>query len=127
MDKFMELPFVKAFLKMIGSALDYKSRTSRADFWWATLGVFILALVVSILFGWMGAIGKFIIYVVDVVLWIPQLMMAIRRLHDVGKSGWWILIALTLIGGIVLLIWFVQKGDEGDNMYGPNPESGYGY
>ena len=50
-------------------------------------------------------------------------MVAIRRLHDTGRSGWWILIALVpLVGAIVLLVFYVQDSSAGVNEYGPNPK-----
>lgn len=54
---------------------------------------------------------------------IPGIAVAIRRLHDTGRSGWWILIGLVpLIGFIVLLVFYVQDSIPGDNEYGPNPK-----
>ena len=55
---------------------------------------------------------------------IPVLGLGVRRLHDIGRTGWWLLIALIpLIGAIVLLIFAIQKGDDGDNAYGPPGEA----
>jgi uncharacterized membrane protein YhaH (DUF805 family) len=57
-------------------------------------------------------------------LFIPGLAVAVRRLHDIGKSGWMILVALIpLIGGIWLLILLVKEGDSGSNEYGPDPKN----
>ncbi len=54
---------------------------------------------------------------------IPGLAVSIRRLHDISKSGWWLLIAFVpLIGGIVLLIFMVTDSTPGNNQYGPNPK-----
>lgn len=56
---------------------------------------------------------------------LPGLAVAVRRLHDVGKSGWFILIALVpLIGAIWLLVLFCTDGQPGTNKYGPNPKEG---
>ena len=64
----------------------------------------------------------YLIYVLAV--FIPSLAVAVRRLHDVGKSGWFYLISLIpLIGGIWLLILFVTEGDKGPNQYGPDPKA----
>ena len=49
------------------------------------------------------------------------LSLIARRLHDVNKSGWWYLLIFTIIGSIPILYWFVQKGDEADNRFGPDP------
>ena len=57
---------------------------------------------------------------------IPSLAVTVRRLHDTGRTGWWILIGLIpVIGGIVLLIFMVLDSEPGVNEYGPNPKAGY--
>jgi uncharacterized membrane protein YhaH (DUF805 family) len=57
---------------------------------------------------------------------IPSLAVTVRRLHDTGRTGWWILIGLIpVIGGIVLLIFMVLDSERGVNQYGPNPKAGY--
>ena len=57
------------------------------------------------------------------ILLLPSLAVAVRRLHDVGRSGWWILIAFTVIGIIPLLIWYVTHTKDEENVYGPNPKT----
>ena len=59
----------------------------------------------------------------SLVILIPNIGVGIRRLHDIGKSGWWYLLALIpLIGTIILLVWCAREGDYGDNAYGPDPK-----
>ena len=54
---------------------------------------------------------------------VPQIAITIRRLHDIGKSGWYYLIGLIpLVGGIILLVWMCQDSTE-DNQWGPNPKN----
>jgi uncharacterized membrane protein YhaH (DUF805 family) len=54
---------------------------------------------------------------------VPSLALSVRRLHDIGKSGWWVLIGLVpIIGGLVLLYFAVLDSQPGDNVYGPNPK-----
>lgn len=54
---------------------------------------------------------------------LPGLAVAVRRLHDTGRSGWWLLIGLVpLVGPIVLLVFCVQDSQQGTNQYGPNPK-----
>jgi uncharacterized membrane protein YhaH (DUF805 family) len=53
---------------------------------------------------------------------LPGLAVAVRRLHDIDRTGWWILLALIpLVGAIVLIIWYCTKGTDGPNRFGPNP------
>lgn len=60
-------------------------------------------------------------------LFIPSLAVAVRRLHDIGRSGWWLLIGLIpLVGAFVLLVFAVQDSQPGSNAYGPNPKTGTG-
>ncbi|MBE0477173.1 MAG: DUF805 domain-containing protein [Coriobacteriia bacterium] len=60
-------------------------------------------------------------------IFIPALAVAVRRLHDTGRSGWWVLISLVpLVGIIVLLVFLVQQGQPGANAYGADPRVGMG-
>src|SRR5262249_46134902 len=55
---------------------------------------------------------------------LPGLGVAVRRLHDTGRSGWWLLVAfIPLVGAILLLIWMVTEGNPGSNEYGPDPKA----
>ena len=54
------------------------------------------------------------------ILLLPSLAVAVRRLHDVGRSGWWVFIAFTVIEIISLLIWYVTNTKDEKNVYGPN-------
>ena len=68
-------------------------------------------------FGILGTIYSLAIFV-------PALAVAVRRLHDTNRSGWWLLIGLIpFIGAIILIIFFVMDSQPGDNQYGPNPKT----
>jgi hypothetical protein len=59
--------------------------------------------------------------VFDLLTFLPGLSVSVRRLHDLDRRGWWLLIALIpLIGGIVLIVVFCQRGEPGDNRFGPD-------
>ncbi len=63
----------------------------------------------------------------SLIIFIPALAVVIRRLHDTDRSGWWILISIVpLIGMIVLLVFYVSEGTRGPNRFGPDPKGGYG-
>jgi len=67
-------------------------------------------------------LGISIIY--DLAVIIPGLAVAVRRLHDIGRSGWWLLIGFVpFVGGIILLVFAVMDSQPGDNEYGPNPKA----
>ena len=101
----------------------FTGRARRPEFWWFSLFSFVSNIAISFVeFVALGYWGEysFISTLYSFALLIPSLAVGARRLHDIGKSGWWQLIALIpLIGWIILIIWFAKKGDEGANAYGP--------
>jgi uncharacterized membrane protein YhaH (DUF805 family) len=62
---------------------------------------------------------------VNLALFLPSLAVSVRRLHDLDRSGWWILLVFViLIGWIVLIVWNCTKGTPGPNRFGPDPLAG---
>jgi|TARA_B000000460_G_C21222870_1_gene267266 uncharacterized membrane protein YhaH (DUF805 family) len=100
-------------------------RASRSEYWWFQLFLLII--------GTVGGIADIIIFEtiygekgpINIVLMLatilPSICVAVRRLHDVNRSGWWMFIALTCVGIIPLLIWACSKGTDGSNDYGEDP------
>lgn len=100
---------------------NFDGRSRRAEYWYALLGIVLTSFVVGIIAGLLG-IGL-LSSIWELVILIPSIAISIRRLHDIGKSGWWVLINfIPLIGFIVLLVWACKEGDHGDNAYGPDPK-----
>jgi uncharacterized membrane protein YhaH (DUF805 family) len=112
------------FSEAVKSGLDnyanFRGRSSRPAYWWWFLFVLLASIGAGIID---VAIGTFAIRViVDLALLIPGLAVAVRRLHDINKSGWWIFIfIIPIVGFILWLVWFLREGDAGDNEYGPPP------
>ncbi|HEY2754993.1 MAG TPA: DUF805 domain-containing protein [Pseudolabrys sp.] len=104
----------------------FSGRAPRSEFWYWTLFAFLVAVVSGILdsalFPSMGT-GP-ISAITSLLLFLPGLAMSVRRLHDLDRTGWWMLIALTIIGLIVLLVWDCIKGTDGPNRFGPDPLAG---
>lgn len=102
--------------------VNFQGRARRKAYWMFVLFNIIVAVVLGIIdnvIGTGGLLGG--IYSLAVLL--PGIALGVRRLHDIGKSGWWLLIALVpLIGFIVLLIFAVTDSQPGENQYGPNPK-----
>ena len=61
--------------------------------------------------------------ILTIVTIVPEIAVSVRRLHDINKSGWWLLLSLTVIGIIPLIYWVCKKGDEKENRFGENPLS----
>lgn len=98
----------------------FDGRASRPSFWWWVLFVIIVSIVANLLDSAMDM--SIISIIVSIGLFLPGLSKAIRRLHDTGRTGWWVLIGLIpLVGFIVLLIFYLEQGDAGENEYGPAP------
>jgi uncharacterized membrane protein YhaH (DUF805 family) len=102
--------------------VDFSGRARRSEYWFAWLAAFLVSIVITII----GRIldTQVLSYLFDLAILLPGLGVAIRRLHDTGKSGWWMLIALTGVGVIVLIIFFVMDSQPGTNQYGPSPKGG---
>ncbi len=61
---------------------------------------------------------------VSLALFLPGLAVSVRRLHDLDRTGWWLLLVFTVIGVILLLVWDCMKGTPGPNRFGPDPLAG---
>ena len=106
---------------LISRYFDFEGRSSRSEYWWSYLAITILNLTIMILSDLLDpSSGIHIILLLSyIVLLIPSLAVGFRRLHDIDKSGWWLLISLIpLIGVIILIFWFATKSDEGINRFG---------
>jgi len=93
----------------------FEGRAKRPEFWWFFLFQFLVLIVAS-------AIHTAIYAIAMLALLLPGVGVGMRRLHDTGKSGWWLLLGLIPIVGLVLLYFFAQPGNEGANEYGNVPE-----
>ncbi len=116
------------YLKVLKQYDDFSGRARRKEYWMFVLFNMIFAIVAMILDNVLGiameGIGYGPLYGLYVLaMLIPGLAVAVRRLHDVGKSGWMILIVLIpLIGAIWLLVLMVTDSNPGENQYGQNPK-----
>ncbi|MEK7802194.1 MAG: DUF805 domain-containing protein [Pseudomonadota bacterium] len=143
--------FVESTKTVFTKYATFQGRASRSEFWWWQLFSIILKIVATIADGAMvgaahaqDAVNSMAAPVADMAmapeamhvaspampilslvvslgLLIPSIAVSARRLHDVNKSGWWLLIAFTIVGLIPLLIWYVKKSDEGSNRFGTAP------
>lgn len=102
---------------------NFSGRSSRSEYWWYSLFTFILGFIIAIFAGILGEnAGNALTGIVYLALLLPGLGLTVRRLHDINKSGWWILINLIpLVGWIIMLVWLCKDSDPTDNQYGPVP------
>lgn len=103
--------------------VDFKTRSTRSQYWWFTLWSVIFSVVTGIIdlslgMGESGPIGL----LASLVLFLPSIAVAIRRLHDIGRSGWWMLLVFVpIIGWIVLIVFYCIKSEAHSNKWGPEP------
>ncbi len=110
---------------------DFTGRANRNEYWMYTLLVIIVNVGLQVLIPIFASISAAISFLpaVGLVLFalftvIPSFSVAFRRLHDTGRSAWWLLLlVIPLIGALVLIFWFAMPGEEGENKYGARPEA----
>jgi len=117
-----QVTFIEAIRKAIlENYCNFSGRASRSEYWWYALFTLLLGSVLSVIFG-DGSVAYIISGVVSIALFLPGLGLAVRRLHDTGKCGWWVLLSLIpLVGLVILVIWMCQPSTPADNQYGPEP------
>ena len=115
------MSFTDAVKSVFSQYVGFKGRARRSEYWWFVLFNIIVSVVISLLASLTGWNFLSILYSLAVLL--PGLAVAVRRLHDIGKSGWFYLFAfIPLVGAIILRVWFCKDSEPGANAYGPNPK-----
>lgn len=95
---------------------NFEGRGSRPEYWWFVLFVYLLQFIGVV---WDSVTGfPLMFWIIYIAFFIPSLSAGARRLHDIGKSGWWQLLIITIIGVIPLLIWLATEGKKENNSYG---------
>ena len=119
-----------AFQRALSNYGNFNGRASRSAFWWWVLAVILVLLVTRIIDGALiapvlrfGAFepnaGQPLSVLVSLGLLLPNLAVGARRLHDIGRTGWWLLIGLVpLIGTLVLIYFYIQPSESGANQFG---------
>ncbi len=110
------------YIEVLKKYAVFTGRARRTEYWMFFLFNIIIAVAIGVVEGILGSPGVLgLLYSLGV--FIPTLAVSVRRLHDTGRSGLWLLIGLVpLIGFIVLIVFFVQDSEYGQNQYGPNPK-----
>ncbi|HET9689264.1 MAG TPA: DUF805 domain-containing protein [Pseudolabrys sp.] len=119
--------FGEAVVSGLRNYINFSGRASRSEFWFFTLFFNLVLIGIGATtdflhsnpvarerFGWLAGLIFF-------ALLLPAIAISVRRLHDIDRTGWWVLIGATIIGHILLLVWFCTKGTAGRNRFGPSP------
>jgi uncharacterized membrane protein YhaH (DUF805 family) len=123
------MDFITSIKTCFVKYVDFTGRASRSEFWYFTLFILIISICVEIVdaslagqnFWSYDGFGP-VYWIFNVLIFLPSLAVGIRRLHDINKSGWWLLLFFTVIGIIPLTYWYVKQSDQSSNNFG-NPTS----
>lgn len=119
---------MKWYLKCWQQYADFSGRARRKEYWLFTLFNAIISYVISLVFGLIAistgmVFLTYLSYVYTLAVFIPSLAVCVRRLHDVGKSGWmYLLVLIPIIGQIWLIVLFCMDSQAGENKWGANPK-----
>lgn len=108
-------------IKCLKNYVNFSGRARRKEYWFFYLFQTLIGVILGIILGATGFSEDTIdIFsrLINLALFLPALAVSVRRLHDVGRSGWWLLIAFTIIGLIPLLIWFCRETEQTRNQWG---------
>jgi uncharacterized membrane protein YhaH (DUF805 family) len=121
------IELLENFLAVINKYKVAEGRARRREFWMFVLLNFIVGIVFSILgiipivniFTWLAST------LFAIAIFIPQLMVGVRRLHDTNKTAWFmLLLIIPIVGWIILIVFWALEGNSGSNNYGPDPKGG---
>jgi uncharacterized membrane protein YhaH (DUF805 family) len=106
--------------------VNFSGRAARSEYWYWVLFVVLLSIVAAILD---NAVFPFtetppLSAVTSLILFLPGLAVGFRRLHDIDRTAWWVLLVFTVLGSILLIVWACMKGTAGPNRFGPDPLAG---
>ncbi len=118
--------FTQAISSGFQNYVTFAGRAARSEYWYWTLFAVLVSIATSLIdlaifptFGFSPLNS-----LAGLALFLPGLAVTIRRLHDLDRTGWWVLLVLTVIGIILLIVWFCMRGTVGPNQYGPDPIEG---
>ena len=115
------------FMQALKKYAVFSGRSRRKEYWFFVLIYVLIAIGLGIIDGVVGTMTATGVGILGTVfalaLLIPSIAVTVRRLHDTGRTGWWILIGfIPLIGWIVLLVFMLLDSQPGTNNHGPNPK-----
>ncbi|HEY7988302.1 MAG TPA: DUF805 domain-containing protein [Lapillicoccus sp.] len=118
------MSFVDAIKSVFTQYVGFSGRARRSEFWYFYLFTILLSIVASIVQRAMtNSTNGIVTTIIGLAIVLPYLAVAVRRLHDTSRSGWWLLIGLIPVVGTIILIVFWVQDSHGDNQYGPSPKA----
>lgn len=117
------MSLVDSVRSVLTNYANFSGRARRSEYWWFALA---LVVVFGLLAGLSRASALFaVVYgLAALAVFVPGLAVAVRRLHDTDKSGWFILLGLIpFVGGIILIVFYATEGTPGANRFGPSPKA----
>ena len=116
------MSFVEAVRTVLSKYATFSGRARRAEYWWFTLFALIVYVLAALVDSASGSQVATIVAIVALIL--PSIAVAVRRLHDTGRSGWWwLLVLIPIVGPIVLIVFAATEGTHGENEYGADPKA----
>ncbi|MES2485581.1 MAG: DUF805 domain-containing protein [Bacteroidota bacterium] len=110
---------IESYLKVVrDNYANFNGRATRPEYWYFFLVNFVIGFIIGLIAG-VVPVAMYISYLYSLAVLVPSIAVAVRRIHDVGKSGWYVLVP---IYNIVLL---ATEGQNGPNEYGPDPRHTY--
>jgi len=108
----------------------FSGRSRRKEYWMFVLINALISIALVFATGMTsespGLVGSLLYLVYSLAMLVPGLSVSVRRLHDTGRSGWWLLVGIVpIVGAIALLVFMAQDGQPGDNEFGANPKSAF--
>jgi uncharacterized membrane protein YhaH (DUF805 family) len=117
--------FGQALVSGFKNYVGFSGRAPRSEYWFWVLWMIIISIITATIdYQFFDSQPGPINTIFGLATFLPSLAMGIRRLHDIDRTGWWTLIALTGIGLFVLLVFACLKGTNGPNRFGPDPLGG---
>ena len=109
------MSFQSSILRCFEKFVTFSGRASRSEFWWFILFANLVSLAPSLVF----SPTRELLQALHVAVFaLPAFAVGARRLHDIRKSGWWLLLAPTVVGLVPLILWWIKPSDEATNQYG---------
>ncbi len=121
---------ITAVKTVLGKYATFEGRAARPEYWWWILAMVILFAILGVVDGafiaplmgfepFQKEAGQPLSLLASLGLLLPNLALAVRRLHDTDRSGWWLLIGLIpIVGSLVLLVFYILPGTQGQNRFG---------